>query len=60
MDGQRDKPRVVIVGGGVAGMEAALAIHHLAPGLAEVSLIAPEPDTGVPRPAGYELAAADL
>jgi sulfide:quinone oxidoreductase len=33
--------RVVIVGGGVAGLEAALALSHLAPELTDVTLIAP-------------------
>lgn len=36
--------RVRIVGGGVAGLEAALALADLAAGLAQVSLIAPDPD----------------
>lgn len=38
------KPRLRIVGGGVAGIEAALALAALAPGLAETSLISPDPD----------------
>lgn len=38
------KPRIRIVGGGVAGIEAALALAALAPGLAETSLISPDPD----------------
>jgi len=33
--------RVIIVGGGVAAMEAALALHELAPGQAQVSVLAP-------------------
>jgi sulfide:quinone oxidoreductase len=36
-----DKSRVLIIGGGVAALEAALALHELAPDLADVSVIAP-------------------
>lgn len=36
--------RVVIVGGGVAGLELVLALHHLAEGRLDVTLVAPEPD----------------
>jgi sulfide:quinone oxidoreductase len=36
--------RVVIVGGGVAGLEALLALHDLAAGRVETTLVAPEPD----------------
>lgn len=36
--------RVLIAGGGVAALEAALALHDLAPELAEVELVAPEED----------------
>jgi len=36
--------RVVIVGGGVAGLEALLALHDLAGDRAEVTLVAPDPD----------------
>ena len=39
-----DPPRVVIAGGGIAGLEAALALHDLAPDLATVELVAPDPD----------------
>jgi sulfide:quinone oxidoreductase len=35
--------RVVIVGGGVAGLEAALALHDLAETQVSVTVIAPEP-----------------
>jgi sulfide:quinone oxidoreductase len=35
--------RVVIAGGGVAGIEAALALHALAPDLVSVELVSPEP-----------------
>lgn len=37
-------PRVLIAGGGVAGLEAALALNQLAPELAKVTLVAPDPD----------------
>lgn len=36
--------RVVIVGGGVAGLEALMALHDLAGDRAEVTLVAPDPD----------------
>ena len=36
--------RVVIAGGGVAGLEALLALHDLARDRAEVTLVAPDPD----------------
>jgi sulfide:quinone oxidoreductase len=36
--------RVVIVGGGVAGLEALLALHDLAGERAELTLVAPQPD----------------
>jgi sulfide:quinone oxidoreductase len=36
--------RVVIVGGGVAGLEALLALHDLAGDRAELTLVAPQPD----------------
>lgn len=35
--------RVLIAGGGVAGLEALLALHHRATGLVEAVLMAPEP-----------------
>lgn len=38
------RPRVVIAGGGIAGMEAALALADLAGDLAEITLVAPEPE----------------
>ncbi|MEO8091195.1 MAG: FAD-dependent oxidoreductase [bacterium] len=34
----------MIAGGGIAGLEAALALHDLAPDLATVELVAPDPD----------------
>ncbi len=37
--------RVLIAGGGVAAIEAALTLQELAPGLAQVELLAPEPYT---------------
>ncbi len=40
MEGARSK--VLIVGGGVAALEATLALHELAPELVEVELVAPE------------------
>jgi len=43
------KLRVVIVGGGVAGLEAALALHELAPGLAVTTVLAPNTEL-VDRP----------
>jgi sulfide:quinone oxidoreductase len=39
-----NKLRVIIVGGGVAALESALALSHLAPELTEVTLIAPNPE----------------
>jgi len=39
----RGRSHVVIAGAGVAGLEAALALHALAPELVSVELIAPEP-----------------
>ncbi|MEA2191611.1 MAG: sulfide:quinone oxidoreductase [Solirubrobacteraceae bacterium] len=36
--------RVVVVGGGVAGIETVLALHHLAEGRLDVTLVAPETD----------------
>ena len=39
-----DGARVVIVGGGVAGIEALLALHDLAGDRAELTLVAPQPD----------------
>jgi sulfide:quinone oxidoreductase len=38
------QPRVVIIGGGIAGMEAALALGELAPDSARVTLISPDPE----------------
>ena len=36
--------RALIAGGGVAGIEAALALHALAPDLVSVELVSPEPE----------------
>jgi sulfide:quinone oxidoreductase len=41
---QASKPRVVIAGGGIAGLEAALALADLAGDRATLSLVAPDPD----------------
>lgn len=41
---QSPKPKVRIVGGGVAGLEAVLALADLAPGLAETTLVTPDPE----------------
>ena len=41
---EREGNKVVIVGGGVAALEAALALQELAPGLVEVEIVAPEHD----------------
>jgi sulfide:quinone oxidoreductase len=38
------RPRVLIAGGGVAGLETAAALATLAPGLADVTVVAPEPE----------------
>lgn len=38
-----ERRRVLIAGGGVAALEAALTLHELAPGLVDVQLVAPEP-----------------
>lgn len=38
----RGRHRVVVAGGGVAGLETVLALSRLAPGLVDVELIAPE------------------
>lgn len=40
----RAKTRVLVVGGGVAGLEALLALRELGDGRAELTLAAPEPD----------------
>ena len=39
-----ERPRVLIAGGGIAGLEAALALRDLAPEETDVALVAPEPD----------------
>jgi sulfide:quinone oxidoreductase len=43
-DEPSDGSRVVIVGGGVAGLEALLALHDLAGHRAQLTLVAPQPD----------------
>ncbi len=42
--GDPEHPPVVIVGGGVAGLEALLALHALAGARASLALISPDPD----------------
>ena len=40
-----DAPRrAVVVGGGIAALETMLALHELAPGRVDMTLVAPEPD----------------
>ena len=43
-DASSEKPRVLIAGGGIAGLEAALALADLAGDQADLALLAPEPD----------------
>ena len=43
--------KILIVGGGVAALEAALALQELAPELAEVELVAPDSSFVVPTAA---------
>ena len=38
-----ERKRILIAGGGVAALEAALTLHELAPELVDVQLVAPEP-----------------
>src|SRR5215212_776217 len=40
----KERGRVVIAGGGIAGLEALLALNDLAGDRAELTLVAPEPD----------------
>ena len=44
MSGRAERFRVLIAGAGVAGLEAALALSRLAPGLVDVELIDPGPE----------------
>ena len=44
VDSEGGPARVVIAGGGIAGLEALLALQDLAGELAEIVLVAPEPD----------------
>jgi sulfide:quinone oxidoreductase len=39
-----ERKKIIVVGGGVAALEGALALQALAPQLADVELVAPEPD----------------
>jgi sulfide:quinone oxidoreductase len=48
-----ERPRVVIAGGGIAGLEALMALHHLAGDRLQVTLVAPQPDF-VYRPLAVE------
>jgi sulfide:quinone oxidoreductase len=43
-DGTAAAVKVVIAGGGIAGLEALLALHDLAGERAEITLVAPQPD----------------
>lgn len=43
-EGDGSKPRVLIVGGGIAGIEALLALEDLAADRVQVTMVAPEPD----------------
>ncbi len=43
-DPEAEKHRVIIVGGGVAALEGALALHDLAPDRADVTVLAPNSD----------------
>jgi sulfide:quinone oxidoreductase len=42
MGQRRGKTRVVVAGGGVAGLETVLALGELAPGLVDIELVSPE------------------
>ncbi len=42
--GNTDRARVLIAGGGIAGLESLIALHHLAGDRVEVTLVAPRPD----------------
>ncbi len=44
MQGRAGRTRVLIAGGGVAGLEATLALRALAPELVEIEVLAPEED----------------
>jgi sulfide:quinone oxidoreductase len=43
-DGNTERARVLIAGGGIAGLEALIALHHLAGDRVEPTLLAPRPD----------------
>ena len=41
------RPRILIAGGGIAGLEAVLALHELAPDRAHVTVVAPDADRSI-------------
>ncbi len=43
-DGDTDRARVLIAGGGIAGLESLIALRHLAGDSLELTLVAPRPD----------------
>ena len=43
-DGETNKARVLIGGGGIAGLESLIALRHLAGDRVELTLVAPRPD----------------
>jgi sulfide:quinone oxidoreductase len=44
MAAKRDPSRVLILGGGIAGLEALIALHHLAEDRADLALVAADPE----------------
>ena len=43
-EGETNRPRVLIAGGGITGLESLIALHHLAGDRVELTLVAPRPD----------------